>query len=131
MKRMLTVTVCLLCLVACHENLAERAAREARAYTRQYCPTPVINDCRTDSVSFDVNTKTYHYYCAVDGRLDDERVMRANHDAISRGIVDGIRQNTTLKASKEAGFNFEYVLYSIKDPTRVYFRATYSPRDYQ
>ena len=54
------IIACSLLLCSCHENLEKRAQREAREYTEKYCPTPVQNYTRTDSVAFDVKTKIYN-----------------------------------------------------------------------
>lgn len=51
------IIACSLLLCSCHENLEKRAQREAREYTEKYCPTPVQNYTRTDSVTFDIKTK--------------------------------------------------------------------------
>ena len=40
-------------LFACQESMEDRAAREAKEYTKRMCPTPIYNDTRTDSVTFD------------------------------------------------------------------------------
>ena len=44
--------LCSVLLSGCHENMEKRAQREAREYTEKYCPTPVQNFTRTDSVVF-------------------------------------------------------------------------------
>lgn len=66
------IVACAALLCSCHENMEKRAQREAREYTEKYCPTPVQNYTRTDSVVFDIDTKTYHYYCSITGDLDDQ-----------------------------------------------------------
>ncbi len=47
-------------VVSCTESLEDKAAREAKEYTEKYCPTPYVNDSRTDSAAFDKTTKMYH-----------------------------------------------------------------------
>jgi len=101
---------CSVLLCSCHESLEKRAQREAREYTEKYCPTPEQNYTRTDSVVFDINTKTYHYYCSVTGILDDKK------------IFDNNRQKLT-----EA---FQWTLRSDKNKNVVYFDKRYTPKDY-
>jgi len=70
MRKPLLFLFTALVLVACNESLEDRAEREAREYTARYCPTPVVNNSRTDSVAFDKATKTYTYYCTLTGEYD-------------------------------------------------------------
>ena len=97
--------------VSCHESLEKRAQREAREYTERNCPTPWDNnDVRTDSVGFDIDSRTYIYYCSVRGKADS---------------------NPNLKAFKEAAFSFAYILRSHKDAKQVLFSITITPKDYE
>lgn len=117
-------------LMACHEGIEERAAREAREYTERFCPTPVQNFTRTDSVVFYKDTKTYTYYCSVVDRMDDEAIIKANQANLQSGLLASIKQNTNIVVYKKANFNFAYVLHSSAQPQKVLFKATYSPKDY-
>ena len=48
-------------LFACnHATLEDRAEKEARDFTERYCPTPVQNMQRTDSIVFDRDTRTFN-----------------------------------------------------------------------
>ena len=58
-------------LMSCQESMEDKAARAAADYTRKYCPTPVINYTRTDSVSFNKSTRTYTYIWGMCGEKDD------------------------------------------------------------
>ena len=116
---------------ACHESLQDRAEREAKEYTRKNCPTPVNNFQRTDSISFDRSTNTYHYYCSFTGKLDDKAVIEKIRGELHDGLRKGIRESTSLKAYKEAGFSFTYTCRSAKDPRKVLYKETFTARDYQ
>lgn len=48
--------------MSCQETMEEKAARQAKEYTERYCPTPVVNYSRTDSIVFDRERKVYIYY---------------------------------------------------------------------
>lgn len=130
MKNTLYTLILLASLTACHENIEKRAAREAREYTEKFCPTPVVNYTRTDSVAFDESTKTYNYYCSVTDIMDDEQIIGINKENIRQGLLEGIRQNTELIIYKKANFNFAYTLYSSKQPGKILFAAKYTPEDY-
>ena len=123
--------IVLLFTVSCHKNLEERAEREARQYTEQCCPTPIVNFTRTDSVVFDRSTRTYHYFCSVSGRMDNAAVIKANQNSIMNSLRESIIQDTSIKAYKDAGFRFAYTLHSTLQPDSVYFHAEFGPKDYQ
>ena len=113
MKKKILLVLIPFVLIACHESLEDRAAREAKEYTEKYCPTPVNNFTRTDSVVFDKATRTYHYYCT-----------------INDGLLQSITKSTNIKAYKEAGFNFAYTCRSQKNPRLILFEGMYTQKDY-
>lgn len=100
---------------ACNESLEKRAQREAKEYTEKFCPTPVSNYTRTDSVVFYPETKTYHYYCSFVDRMDDAEIINQNKQAIDEMLLKAIIQSTELKPYKEAGFSFAYTCHSDKE----------------
>ena len=53
MKKLIYTAVLVSLLASCTESLEDKAAREAKEYTEKYCPTPYVNDSRTDSATFD------------------------------------------------------------------------------
>ena len=117
-------------LCGCHESLEERAQREAREYTAKYCPTPEQNHTRTDSVTFDIESRTYHYYCSVTGDLDDQKVFDENNKKIADLLLNSVKENTGFKAYKAEGFSFRWTLRSDKDKKTVYFDKRFTPKDY-
>ena len=126
MKKIIVATIATLLLIACHqESMEERAAREAREYTERMCPTPVYNDTRTDSVTFNITSKTYTYHCSFINKLDDEKVISKLKDELNKQLKQALTDATNIKAYKEAGFNFEYICYSAKNPKTILFRAKF------
>lgn len=115
----------------CHESMEDKAAREAREYTVRYCPTPVTNGVRTDSVAFDKASRTYTYYCSFSGKMDDEQIISQHRSEIHRQLVQEIRQATRLKAYKEAEFIFAYVCRSEKNPQKIIYSDKFTPKDYK
>ncbi len=124
MKRAVCLLSAILLMAACHESLEQRAAREAQEYTERYCPTPVINNTRTDSVKFEIDKKNYVYYCSFVGQWDDAELIRRFRNDISRGISSEIRSNTGMKRYVEAGYTFTYIVRSDKNPELVLFQDT-------
>ncbi|MCH4148257.1 MAG: hypothetical protein LKG25_00090 [Prevotella sp.] len=130
MKKIVIILFSVLIFSACHESLEDRAAREAKEYTQRYCPTPVNNFTRTDSVVFEKPTRTYHYYCTFSDKLDDAKIINVNRSQIREGLLKGIKESTDIKAYKEAGFIFEYTCRSAKNPSQILFDDKFSEKDY-
>ena len=114
----------LLFLSSCQESMEDRAARQAKEYTERYCPTPVVNYSRTDSVVFDKNRKVYIYYLSFSDMLDDQKIIEENRDRITDMLTQSVRESTGLKNFVEAGFKFEYVCHSTKEPKKVLFKVS-------
>ena len=94
--------LCSVVLCGCHESMEKRAQREAREYTEKYCPTPVQNFTRTDSVVFEMETKTYHYYCSAVGDLDNAKVFDLNRSKIADALLLNVRENTSFRTRRKA-----------------------------
>jgi len=75
-------------LAGCHKSIEDKAAEEAREYTRKYCPTPVVNNTRTDSMTFDRATRTLLYHCSFCGPYDDAALIATNRAMLLRGAHD-------------------------------------------
>jgi hypothetical protein len=110
-------------LSSCQESLEDKAARQAKEYTERYCPTPVINYSRTDSVVFDKKRNVYIYYLSFCDMLDDSEIIEENRDKITDMLTQSVRESTGLKNFIEAGFKFEYVCHSEKEPKKVLFKV--------
>lgn len=131
MKTFLLCTIAsTMLLCGCHESLEKRAAREAREYTEKYCPTPVQNYMRTDSVVFDVPSRTYHYYCSIMNELDDSVVFEANRAKFAESFIQTVNESTSLRAYKKEGFNFAWTLRSGKDPKKIWMEKTIREKEY-
>lgn len=118
-------------LMSCQESLEERAFREAKEYTQRCCPTPVVNGTRTDSVIFDISTKTYTYYCSFSGDVDDKAIIDKHRGEIHDNLLQNIKNNTQTRKFKEAGFNFSYVVHSAKNPKEILYRDKFTKKDYK
>ena len=131
MKKIILFLIMAATLTACQKSLEERAEQEAKEYTRKYCPTPIDNYSRTDSMVFDKANRTYIYYCTLTGQMDNKEIISSKKDVLSNGLLEAIKGSTYLKAYKDAGFGFRYIIRSEKNPKEVLFDGTYTKRDYQ
>ncbi len=99
----------------CHRTtLVDLAAKTAEEYTERYCPTPIENGQRTDSVTFSRDTHTFGYYYSLSGKLDDPTIIENNKKQIISTILSSLKENTSMKEYKQAGYNFRYVMKSVK-----------------
>lgn len=117
------VSSLLLTIFSCQESLEEKAERQAKEYTHKYCPTPVINSTNTDSISFDHKRKVYIYYLSLHDQLDNQEVIDSNHDLLCEMLTQSVRESTSLKGFLEAGFKFEYICRSAKDPKKILLKV--------
>ena len=106
-------------VVSCTESLEDKAVREAKEYTEKYCPTPYVNDSRTDSATFDKSTKTYVYYISLRNKADNKQVIEANKNKLHKIQKEALDNNPGLKKYKEEHFTFRFVYHSAKNPKEI------------
>ena len=119
MKKLISTAVLVSLLASCTESLEDKAAREAKEYTEKYCPTPYVNDSRTDSATFDKSTKTYVYYISLRNKADNKQVIEANKNKLHKIQKEALDNNPGLKKYKEEHFTFRFVYHSAKNPKEV------------
>lgn len=125
---MITV-VAAMALTACQESLEDRCAREAKVYTEKNCPAPIGENTTLDSLVFDKATHTMCYYYSLSGAADDPAVIdKVNPRKV---LLDEVRNATSTKTYKDAGYNFRYTYLSSKKHGLVLFEATFTPKDYR
>jgi hypothetical protein len=133
MKKYLLFAVASLALMcSCHhDTIEDRAEREAKEYTKKFCPTPYSNDVRTDSLSFDKSSKTFTYYCRLRGLIDNPKVIAENEAKLKNAIRENFSNDTGTKIYKDASFNFIYILRSDKDPNTILLKVKLTEKDYK
>ncbi len=119
MKKLIYITFLAAMVTSCTESLEDRAAREAKEYTEKYCPTPYVNDSRTDSASFDKATKVYSYYMTLRNKADNKEAIDANKDKLHKIQKEALDNNPGLKKYKEDHFTFRFIYHSAKNPKEV------------
>lgn len=129
MKKTIWICLAALLLVACQETMDERCAREAREYTEKNCPTLVGEGVTMDSLIFDQPTRTLTYNYTVEGRIDSAEILQ-QYD-MKALLLKELKNSTSMKAYKEAGYNFRYVYYSAKKKGKKQLEATFREKDYQ
>lgn len=129
MKKFLLPLVAIAVLTACQESLEDRCAREAKEYTEKKCPAPIADNTTIDSLVFDKETHTMCYYYTLSGPADDEAVIaKANPRPV---LLQEVRNATSTKACKDAGYSFKYVYMSKSQYGKVLFEAVFTEKDYK
>ena len=125
MKKAIFCTIAALMLMGCQKSIEDRAEQEGRDYTRKFCPTPVDNYSRTDSLVFDRTARTFIYYCTLTDVMDDPELIEKNSTELTDGLQRSLRESTALKLYKDAGIGFKYVLHSEKNPELVLYEKDF------
>ena len=82
MKKVIVFALAALTFAACQESLEEKAAREAELYTKKNCPSLIAKNMTMDSLTFEANTHTLHFYYTLSGEADTVGVMNHRHAGI-------------------------------------------------
>lgn len=114
--------------VSCQESLEDRCAREARDYTEKKCPAPVGENVTIDSIGFDRSTHTMQYYYTLSGAADNKALLDSINPRAQ--LLQEVRNSTSVKDYKDAGYNFTYIYRSKSHPETVLFEATLTRKDY-
>ncbi len=128
MKNCLLIALLALITASCQESLEDRCERETKEYTRKNCPTQFDSNIRIDSLTFERETHTIHYYYTLLGLADSE-VILDKLDVV--GIVKKeLKNTTTMKVYKDNKYNFKYTYRSQKNPDRIWSEVTLTSADY-
>lgn len=57
-------------------------------------------------------THTFGYYYSLSGKLDDSAIIEIHKKEIVSTILGSLKDNTSMKEYKQAGYNFRYVMKS-------------------
>ena len=128
MKKVSLLILLSLFLTACHESLEDRCERESREYTTKHCPSKLDKNIRIDSLTFERETHTIHYWYTLTDFADQEGIMETV-DAVSV-IKNELKNTTSMHVYKENKYNFRYTYHSEKDPKKVWFDVTLTSKDY-
>lgn len=125
MKKIFYMMALIALATSCSESLEDKAAREAKEYTEKVCPTPFVNDGRTDSTTFDKSTRTYTYYMTLRGKADNALIIKQNRKKLRDVQKQSLDNNPGLKKYKEAHFSFRFVYRSASKPNDVLMDDTF------
>lgn len=129
MKKYVLFLATLLTMMACQESLEEKAANEAKTYTRKNCPVTLSASIVLDSMTFDKNTHTFGYHYTMRGEMDT--ISAIEPDRMRKQLLDGVKNMTAAKAYMDKGYGFRYVYHSEKEPAKVLFETLFTEKDYK
>lgn len=129
MKKAFIILILSGSLFACQESLEDRCYREAKEYTQKKCPAPIAPNIVIDSMAFDRATRTLHYYYTIKNNTNGE--ISLDQSAAYSMLLDQVKNATSTKEYKDAGFNFTYTYYTENETKKALFEATFTKKDYQ
>lgn len=125
MKKIIYSMMAIALVASCTESIEDKAAREAKEYTQKVCPTPYVNDGRTDSAVFDKTSRTYIYYMTLRGKADNAQAISDNQKKLHDLQKQSLDNNPGLKKYKEAHFTFRFIYHSASNPKKVLLDDTF------
>ena len=128
MKKLCMIASFALFLTACQESLEDRCEREAREYTKKNCPAKLDKNINIDSLTFERETHTLHYYYTLTGIADDDSVMAKIN--VVEVLKDNLKNSTAMKTYKDNHYRFSYTYRSEKNPQKILMEVTLTDKDY-
>lgn len=128
MKKLCMMASFALFLMACQESLEDRCAREAKEFTRKNCPSRIEKNINIDSLTFERETHTLHYYYTLTGYADREGMMEEINGL--NILKENLKNSTAMKVYKENHYNFTYTYRSEKNPKKILLEVTLTDKDY-
>lgn len=128
-KTIISLLITTMTITSCQESLNEKCARECQQYTQKNCPAQIDNHTIVDSLTFEPNTRTIHYYYTLTGVADSIGLL--THEEVYTALKNQLRNTTMMRAYKEEGFNFAYTYHSQRRPELVLIEETLTAKDYQ
>ncbi len=129
MKKTLLLLTPLLLFAACQESLEKRAARVMQEYSDKNCPMQLNEYIVMDSCAFETDSHTLHYYYTLMGEMDNDSTL--NTAGMRDMLVGALKNETSTRVYKEAGYSFKYTYFSQTKPGKIIFEATMTKEDYE
>ena len=117
-------------LWACNISTEDYAKQQAKAFTEKNCPTPIKGDMRTDSLVYEEDTRTFHYYYSLFGMLDNPDSLRGRTDGMRERMLQALKNAGSMEQYKNAEMNFKYTYHSSSNPDTVLYEVTFRPSEY-
>lgn len=74
---------------------------------------------------------TLHYYYSLSGIVDNKAALAAHRKQLRSALLQGIRNDVSMRVYKEAGFNYAVTIHSEKNPKETLYEDRFTSKDYQ
>ncbi len=128
MKKLVLLLTPFLLFTACQESLEERAARVLQEYSDKNCPMQLSESIVMDSCAFETESHTLHYYYSLMGQMDNDSTL--DKTKMREMLVGALKNETSTRVYKEAGYSFKYTYFSQSKPGTLIFETTMTKEDY-
>ena len=126
-KTVLSLSTAMLLGISCQESLDERCERETREFNEKKCPAKIADGVTIDSLVFEKEKRTLHYFYTFSGTADDQDIInKANPRKL---LIDEVRNSTSIKTYKDNGFSFRYTYWSASTKKKL-ADVTVTEKDY-
>lgn len=115
-------------LASCSETMEDKAKREAEEFTEKNCPVPLSREVTIDSLTFNVDSKTFTYYQSLSPKYPVEDL---NVELTTQNLLTNLKNDPAKIRYKEAGYAFRYVYYPLTDPSNKIIDVRFTKKDYQ
>ncbi len=115
-------------LAACAETMEEKAKREADEFTEKNCPVPVSRELTLDSMTFDVESRTFITYQSISPKYPIEDL---NVEATTEALLSNLKNDPSKMKYKEACYAFRYIYYPLTDPSNKLIDVRFTYKDYR
>ena len=91
---------------ACQENFDQRCIQEAAEYTKTHCPQQLGEGNTLDSISYNIETRTYQYYYTISGKWDTPTNIDSivqQKEILKEHLLDKLNNSIELNACKKEG----------------------------
>lgn len=127
MKKYLLIPFAAIFIAACHESIEDRAEREAKEFTEKNCPMKVSEYIMNDSMTYEKDTRTIHYYYSIHGKADTTAIDKKKAKA---ELLKGVKDATGIRNYKAKNFNFAYTYFSTKNKGQILLDVVITPKEY-
>lgn len=120
-----------LALSSCNrKSYEDQVAEAAVEFTEKQCPREIDNYTTIDSMVFERDSLTIHYYYTLKDKLDDEKALTASiKEDFYESMLLKLRGDIALKKEKEYGMTFAYHYISATTGKRL-LDLTFTKDDY-
>lgn len=131
-KKVIIYTLLACCILpSCtRKSYEDQVAEAAVEFTEKQCPREIDDYTTIDSMVFERDSLTIHYYYTLKNKLDDEKALSPSvKEDFYENMLLKLRGDIALKKEKEYGMTFTYHYYSASTGKEL-LNLTFKKDDY-